>query len=364
MSLSTNLQVKLEEIKDRHEELERLLGEPEIVEDRERLTSLSIEYNEIEPIVQTFKRYLKTSVELEEARSMLVDEDLEMRALASESIKELKTQSLELTASLQSMLVPKDPNDTANVYVEIRAGTGDEEAALFVGDLRRMYQFYASNEGWKTTILNENPTGIGGYKQVNLLIEGKEVYGRLKFESGIHRVQRVPKTESQGRIHTSACTVAILIKYEKGVEIEIDRKELKIDTYRASGAGGQHVNKADSAVRITHLPTSTVVECQQERSQLRNREQAMQLLVAKLVQVEKDRIAKEEAADRKNQVGSGDRSGRIRTYNFPQGRLTDHRINLTLYKLDEIMEGDLNQVIVPLVQEHQADELRSFQQAN
>lgn len=361
MSLSTNLLGKLEELRERYEEVGRLLGEPEVVADREKLPVLSREYSEIEPIVQEFERYLQTENEIADANTMLEDEDRDLRALAAESINELTVNLNEYTDSLQKLLVPKDPNDNANAYLEIRAGTGGEEAALFVGDLKRMYQLYASGVGWNTTVLSASPTGIGGFKQVDVLVEGKDVYGRLKFEAGIHRVQRIPKTESQGRIHTSACTVAILPKIESNLEIEIDKKDLRVDTFRASGAGGQHVNKVDSAVRITHLPTNTVVVCQQERSQLRNREHAMSLLMTKLVQAEQERAEEEEAADRKTQVGSGDRSGRIRTYNFPQGRLTDHRINLTLYKLEEIMEGDLNQVIEPLIQNHQADELRSFQ---
>lgn len=361
MPLPVDLREKLEELKDRYEELGHLLGDPEIVADREKLPALSREYREIEPIVQEFEQYLACELELDEASSMLTDSDPDVRVLAAETMDDLKVNLQEHTESLRALLVPKDPNDTADVYLEIRAGTGGEEAALFVGDLKRMYQLFAGNQNWQTSILNESPTGIGGYKQVDLLIEGNAVYSMLKYESGIHRVQRVPKTESQGRIHTSACTVAILPKNDGQVAVDIDKSDLRIDTYRASGAGGQHVNKTDSAVRITHLPTNTVVECQQERSQLRNREHAMALLVAKLVQAEQERVEQKEAAERKEQVGSGDRSGRIRTYNFPQGRLTDHRINLTLYKLDEILQGDLNQVVLPLIQNHQADELRTFQ---
>ena len=361
MSLSGNLQGKLEEIRDRYEEIGRMLSDPEVVSDLEKLTGLSKEYGEIKPVVQEFEGYLQTEDEIRDVNEMLSDEDEEMRSLAEESISELTARREEQTEKLQLLLIPIDPDDSKNVYLEIRAGTGGEEAALFVGDLKRMYQLYGNKENWRTTVLYENPTGIGGFKQVNMLVEGKEVFSRLKFESGIHRVQRVPKTESQGRIHTSACTVAILAKTEDVVDVDIDKKDLRIDTYRASGAGGQHVNKTDSAVRITHLPSNIVVECQQERSQLRNREQAMAMLVSKLSQMERERAEKEEAEDRKSQVGSGDRSGRIRTYNYPQGRLTDHRINLTLYKLEEILEGDLAQVIDPLVLNHQADELRSLQ---
>ena len=361
MSLSGNLQGKLEEIRDRYEEIGRMLSDPEVVSDLEKLTGLSKEYGEIKPVVQEFEGYLQTEDEIRDVNEMLSDEDEEMRSLAEESISELTAKREEQTEKLQLLLIPKDPDDSKNVYLEIRAGTGGEEAALFVGDLKRMYQLYGNKENWRTTVLYENPTGIGGFKQVNMLVEGKEVFSRLKFESGIHRVQRVPKTESQGRIHTSACTVAILAKTDDVVDVDIDKKDLRIDTYRASGAGGQHVNKTDSAVRITHLPSNIVVECQQERSQLRNREQAMAMLVSKLSQMERERAEKEEAEDRKSQVGSGDRSGRIRTYNYPQGRLTDHRINLTLYKLEEILEGDLAQVIEPLILNHQADELRSLQ---
>jgi len=364
MPLSKNLFFKLEELSDRYEEIERLLGDPEVISDVEQLQSLSKEYGELKPVAQEFDKYLRVLQEMDEANEMLEDDDDEVRSLVSETVDELEEVLTNHTETLQKLLIPKDPDDSKNVYLEIRAGTGGEEAALFVGDLKRMYQLYATKVGWNTTILYENPTGIGGFKQVNLLVEGKEVYSKLKFESGTHRVQRVPKTESQGRIHTSACTVAILAKSDGDVQIDIDKKDLRIDTYRASGAGGQHVNKTDSAVRITHLPTNTVVECQQERSQLRNREQAMSLLLSKLTQLERDLASQEEAADRKTQVGSGDRSGRIRTYNYPQGRMTDHRINLTLYRLEEILEGDLSQVIIPLIQNHQADELRSLQVVN
>ena len=359
--LSTSLVRKLDEIQDRYEELERLLAEPEVTNDRQRFPVVAKEYSDLTHMIESYQKYRAFATELEEAEELQRDTDPEIRELAESTISQLKVDIDAQTSELHKMLLPVDPNDASNVYIEIRPGTGGEESALFVSDLRRMYEAYASLRGWECTTQSATPTGIGGYKHVDLRIDGKQVFGQMKFEAGTHRVQRVPKTESQGRIHTSACTVAILPETDKSVTIEIDKKDLRIDTFRASGAGGQHVNKTDSAVRITHLPTNTVVECQQERSQLRNREQALAHLVAKLTQDEKERLVQLEAEDRKAQVGSGDRSERIRTYNFPQGRVTDHRINLTIYKLDEVLTGALDQVIEPLRQNEQVEKLKDLQ---
>jgi peptide chain release factor 1 len=291
---------------------------------------------------------------LRQAEELFAESDGEMRALAQEEINVSKAQLTECEFALEQLLIPKDPADDANIFLEIRAGTGGDEAGLFSGDLLRMYLKYAERRGWKTEMMSASHSEAGGYKEVIVKIIGRGVYASLKFESGAHRVQRVPDTESQGRIHTSACTVAVMPEVDEVAEIEISASDLRVDTYRASGAGGQHVNKTDSAIRLTHLPTGVVVECQDERSQHKNRARAMSLLKAKLLQSERDKIASEQAQNRRNLVGSGDRSERIRTYNYPQGRITDHRINLTLYKLDEIIEGDLDQVIEPLLQEYQA----------
>lgn len=361
--LSENLTHKLEELRDRHEEIAHLLADAEVVADQQKFTALSKEYSKLTPVVHEFESYLETVAEIAELRNHLDDHDRELRTIASESIEELNPKLESQTDHLQRLLLPKDPNDTANVFLEIRAGTGGEEAGLFAGSLKRMYLNFATKKAWVVEVVDESPTEIGGYKQVVLRIQGDEVFGQLKFEAGTHRVQRVPKTESQGRIHTSACTVAVLPEGQSNESIEIEKSDLRIDTFRASGAGGQHVNKTDSAVRITHLPSGIVVACQQERSQLRNREQAMSLLAAKLKEIEDRNRENEEAADRRAQIGSGDRSERIRTYNFPQGRLTDHRIDLTLYKLDEILEGSLQEVIEPLIVHDQADRLRELKSA-
>lgn len=361
MSLSENLSRKLEQICERYEELGRLLSQSDVVADRQRFPVLSREYSELEPVVQEYKNYQSLLVTFNEASELIHDDDAEMRSLAQETVDEITPVMNTQTEKLQRMLVPTDPNDTANVYLEIRAGTGGEEAGLFVADLYSMYSAYATANDWVKEEVNANPTGIGGFKQVIIRLVGRDVYSKLKFESGAHRVQRVPKTESQGRVHTSACTVAVMPESEELGEIELDKTELRIDTYRAAGAGGQHVNKTDSAVRITHLPTGTVAECQQERSQLRNREQAMRLLISKLRDAEIAQRQATEASDRKAKVGSGDRSERIRTYNFPQGRVTDHRINLTLYKLDEFLAGSMDEIIEPLLIDHQAEQLRKLQ---
>ena len=361
MNLSASLNSKLLHIQDRHEELARLLADETVIADRERFPVLSKEFAELEPVVLEYSKYREFERELDDANSLINESDAELRKLAHDTINELTLEIRDQVEVLQRLLLPKDPDDKANVFLEIRAGTGGEEAALFVADLFNMYAAYATNRGWQRDIVSSSSTGIGGFKQIIIRLEGPDVYSKLKFESGAHRVQRVPKTESQGRIHTSACTVAVMPQKETVGEIELDRSELRVDTYRASGAGGQHVNKTDSAVRITHLPTGTVAECQQERSQTRNRELAMSLLVAKIRDAEQAQLEEKEHNDRRTQVGSGDRSERIRTYNFPQGRVTDHRINLTLFKLDEILNGALDQVIDPLVVSHQADLLQELQ---
>jgi len=351
---------KLETLSERHEEVAALLGDIEIIGDQAKFRDLSREYAELETVVQCYVKYSQVSEDLEEARLMLQDSDPDLREMAKE---EVETQSLlgdELELELQTLLLPRDARDSHNVFLEIRAGTGGDEAAIFSGDLFRMYSRYAEKQGWKLEVLSERTGEHGGYKEIITRIEGRNVYAQLKFESGAHRVQRVPETESQGRIHTSACTVAIMPEAE-GVEVvDISKSDLRVDTYRASGAGGQHVNKTDSAVRLTHLPTGIVVECQDERSQHKNRARAMSLLQAKLLTSVQDKQAAEQAEERRNLVGTGDRSDRIRTYNFPQGRVTDHRINLTLYKLAEVMEGDLGAVVDPLRQEYQADQLAAL----
>jgi len=351
---------KLETLSERHEEVAALLGDIEIIGDQAKFRDLSREYAELETVVQCYGKYSQVSEDLEEARLMLQDSDPDLREMAKE---EVETQSLlgdELELELQTLLLPRDARDSHNVFLEIRAGTGGDEAAIFSGDLFRMYSRYAEKQGWKLEVLSERTGEHGGYKEIITRIEGRNVYAQLKFESGAHRVQRVPETESQGRIHTSACTVAIMPEAE-GVEVvDISKSDLRVDTYRASGAGGQHVNKTDSAVRLTHLPTGIVVECQDERSQHKNRARAMSLLQAKLLTSVQDKQAAEQAEERRNLVGTGDRSDRIRTYNFPQGRVTDHRINLTLYKLAEVMEGDLGAVVDPLRQEYQADQLAAL----
>lgn len=364
MALSENLRSKLEQICDRHEELGHLLSDAEVVADRTRFPQLSREYSELEDVVADFSLYRSYADDLAQAQDLAQEDDADLRELAQETIDELVPLIDAQVERLQRSLLPKDPNDTADVFLEIRAGTGGEEAGLFTADLYNMYVGYANAKGWSNELVSASATGIGGFKQVIVRLAGRDVFSRLKFESGAHRVQRVPKTESQGRIHTSACTVAVMPDSNDEVEIELDKAELRVDTFRASGAGGQHVNKTDSAVRITHLPTGTVAECQQERSQNRNKEKAMSLLIAKLRDAELAERRSQEASNRKAQVGSGDRSERIRTYNFPQGRITDHRINLTLYKLDEVLSGQLDQVIDPLVLDHQAEQLRELHSAN
>ena len=358
--MKASLLTKLETLTVRPEEVSALLGDSETISDQDKFRELSREYSELEAVVRCYADYSRMKRDIEEARAMLDDPDGDLREMAQEEIDTATARLAELEKDLQTLLLPRDPNDSHNVFLEIRAGTGGDEAAIFSGDLFRMYSRYAENRGWKMEVLSERPGEHGGYKEIITRVEGRDVYAFLKFESGAHRVQRVPETESQGRIHTSACTVAIMPEAEAVDEIEINKADLRVDTYRASGAGGQHVNKTDSAVRLTHLPTGIVVECQDERSQHKNRARALSLLQAKLLTSAQDKVAEEQAEQRRNLVGTGDRSDRIRTYNFPQGRLTDHRINLTLYKLAEVMEGDLDAVIGPLRQEYQADLLAAL----
>ena len=360
MLLTDSMMSKLESLRDRFEEVAALLSDAEVMTDRERFTALSKEYAEIEPVVGCYRRAMQLEANIADNEQLLEEEDPEMRELAQQDIADCRAQLEKLTSELKTLLIPKDPNDQSNVFLEIRAGTGGDEAAIFSGDLFRMYNKFAEQKGWRVEVMNERPGEHGGFKEIITRIEGKNVYSQLKFESGAHRVQRVPETESQGRVHTSACTVAVMPEVDEIDEIDIDKKDIREDTYRASGAGGQHVNKTDSAIRLTHLPTGTVVECQDERSQHKNRARAMSLLKARLLDAALTKQQDEQAANRRQLVGSGDRSERIRTYNFPQGRITDHRINLTLYKLDEVIEGDLGSVVEPLVQEHQADLLQQL----
>ena len=361
--MNPSMLAKLEQLAARHEEISALLAEPEIINDNDRFRALSVEYAQLEPVASGFHAYRRVLGELDSAREMTQDTDPEMRALAQAELLEADQRRMEQEQTLQFLLLPQDPHDSGNVFLEIRAGTGGDEAALFAGDLWRMYGRYAEWRGWTLEILSESPGEHGGYKEVIGRIIGQSVYSKLKFESGAHRVQRVPVTEAQGRIHTSAATVAIMPELAEVEQIDINPADLRIDTYRASGAGGQHVNKTDSAIRITHLPSGIVVECQDERSQHKNRSRAMSLLQAKLLAAEQEKQTSAQAQTRKLLVGSGDRSERIRTYNFPQGRVTDHRINLTLYKLGEVLEGHLDPVIEPLIQEQRLLDLNSLMDA-
>jgi peptide chain release factor 1 len=356
--VNASIRAKLERLEERFGEVTALLAEPEIQASQDRFRELSREYAQIEPVVECFSRYREVENEIASANELL--RDPEMAELARDEVAAARARRDTLEPELQRLLLPPDPNDQRNIFLEVRAGTGGAEAALFAADVQRMYARYAETRGWQTELISESEGELGGYKEVVMRISGKGVYSRLKFEAGTHRVQRVPVTEAQGRVHTSACTVAILPEAEAIDGVDIAAGDLRIDTYRASGAGGQHINKTDSAVRITHLPSGIVVECQDERSQHKNKARALSLLQAKLLSQAQDAQASEESASRRLQVGSGDRSERIRTYNFPQNRLTDHRINLTLYKLDEIMGGALDQVIDPLVEEYQADLLAAL----
>ena len=355
--MKPSIQQKLEKLAERFEEVGRLLAEPNATSNQKSFRELSMEYARLQPVAQRWRSFRSIQQDLSAAREMAADSDPATRALGEEEIHTLDARLEAETQALQQLLVPKDPRDDSNIFLEVRAGTGGDEAALFAGDLFRMYARYAEAQGWRVEILSENPGEHGGYKEIISRIVGRGAFSRLKFESGTHRVQRVPQTEAQGRIHTSAVTVAILPELEEVEEIALSPADLRIDTYRASGAGGQHVNKTDSAVRITHLPTGIVVECQDERSQHKNRSRALSLLKARLLAAEQEKQQREQAQTRKLQIGSGDRSERIRTYNFPQGRVTDHRIELTLYRLPDILDGRLDDLIGPLTQEYEAEEL-------
>ena len=349
---------KLQQLSDRLEEVTHLLGSPDITDDMDNYRKLTREHAEITPVVETFNQYRLAQNDILEAEEMLSDPD--MKDFAAEEIEAAKTKIELLAQELQKLLLPKDADDDKNIFIEVRAGTGGDEAALFAGDLLRMYSRYAERNGWQVEIVSANESDLGGYKEVIARIIGLGAYSKLKFESGGHRVQRVPATESQGRIHTSACTVAVMPEADELEEIQLNANDLRIDTFRASGAGGQHINKTDSAVRITHLPTGLVVECQDGRSQHANKAQAMKVLAARLNDIQKREAQAKEAAERKSLIGSGDRSERIRTYNYPQGRVTDHRINLTLHKLDFIMDGDMEEITSALIAEHQAELLASM----
>ena len=351
---------KLESLLERFEEVQALLSDPDVIGDQEKFKALSKEYSQLEHVVKCFTAYQQAQEDMQSAQEMMKEEDAEMQEMAQEEFKVAKQAIQEYEDELQILLLPRDPNDDCNCFIEIRAGAGGDEAAIFAGDLFRMYSRYAETSGWRVELVSANEGEHGGYKEVIANVVGDGSYGTLKFESGGHRVQRVPETESQGRIHTSACTVVVLPEVPESEAIEINKADLKVDTYRASGAGGQHVNKTDSAIRITHVPSGIIVECQDERSQHKNRAKAMAVLQSRLNQLEEDKRQAEETSTRRSLVASGDRSERIRTYNFPQGRVTDHRINLTLYRLDDVVAGDLNAVLEPIRQEHQADLLASL----
>jgi len=358
--MKDSIRLKLENLHERYEEVGMLLGDPEVIGNQNKFRELSMEYSQLEPVSRTFQAFQNAQDDLSTAREMLAENDPDMKAMAQEEQQDAQQRLQTLELELQKLLLPRDPYDNSNIFLEVRAGTGGDEAAIFAGDLFRMYSRYAERNHWQVEVLSESLGEHGGYKEVIARLVGTGAYSRLKFESGAHRVQRVPETESQGRVHTSAATVAIIPEPPESEAIVINTNDLRIDTFRASGAGGQHVNKTDSAVRLTHIPTGVVVECQDERSQHKNKARAMSLLQARLVNAEQEKQRKEQAQTRKSLVGSGDRSERIRTYNFPQGRITDHRINLTLYKLDEFMQGDLDPVIEPLINEYQAEQLAAL----
>jgi peptide chain release factor 1 len=358
--MKDSIRSKLELLVERHEEVGVLMSDPDVINDQDKFRALGKEYAELEPVVTCFASYQEAVEEIDEAKLMLKDSDPDMREMAQESFKEGEVERDRLAVELQKLLLPRDPRDDNNVFLEVRAGTGGDEAAIFAGDLFRMYSRYAEKRRWKIEVVSERQGDHGGYKEIVTRIVGEGVYSQLKFESGAHRVQRVPETESQGRVHTSACTVAIMAEAAEVDAIEINKGDLRVDTFRASGSGGQHVNKTDSAIRLTHLPSGVVVECQDERSQHKNKAKAMSLLASRLMDAAQQEADKAVSDERKSLVGSGDRSERIRTYNYPQGRITDHRINLTLYKLDEVMQGSLNDVIQPLINEYQADQLAAL----
>lgn len=353
--MKKSLKFKLEQLVERFEEVSHLLSDPDIIANHQQFKMLSKEYAQLEPVAATFAAYSEAENELTSLHELINSEDPDMATMAEEELPSIKKQIDVLQETLQMHLIPQDPHDEGNVYLEVRAGTGGDEAALFAGDLFKMYSRFAENEGWQVEIISINHSEQGGFKEIIARIIGKNVYSKLKFESGAHRVQRVPETESQGRVHTSACTVAIMPEIDEIHDVIIKPDDLRIDTYRSSGAGGQHVNKTDSAVRITHLPSGTVVECQDERSQHKNKARAMNLLKTRILNKQQQKQRDEQAETRRSLVGSGDRSERIRTYNYPQGRLTDHRINLTLYQLVDVLSGQLSLVIEPLKREHQAD---------
>ncbi|CAH6783153.1 peptide chain release factor 1 [Vibrio sp. IB15] len=362
--MKASILVKLETLVERYEEVQHLLGDPDVIGDQNKFRALSKEYSQLEEVTKCFQAYQQAQDDLEAAEDMAQEDDEEMREMAQEEIKEAKEAIERLTDELQILLLPKDPNDERNCFLEIRAGAGGDEAGIFAGNLFRMYSKFAEKKGWRVEVMSSNDSEQGGYKEMIAKVSGEGVYGVMKFESGGHRVQRVPETESQGRVHTSACTVAVMPEIPEADLPEIKAADLKIDTFRASGAGGQHVNTTDSAIRITHLPTGTVVECQDERSQHKNKAKAMAVLAARIVQAEEERRAAEVSDTRRNLLGSGDRSDRIRTYNYPQGRVSDHRINLTLYRLNEVLEGDMQSLIDPVLQEHQADQLAALAENN
>jgi len=359
--MKESLRLRLDQMVDRYEEVTALLSDPSVISDNNKFRELSVEHSDLMDITTLWQNYVGAETDQADAEAMLADaSDPDMKEMMQEEIDNARDTIVEMEEALNVMMLPKDPNDKVPAFLEIRAGTGGDEAAIFSGDLFRMYQKYAQTQGWTVEVLSANEGEHGGYKEIITRVSGNSVYGRLKFESGAHRVQRVPETESQGRVHTSACTVAVMPEVEIDDTVDINPADIKMDTFRSSGAGGQHVNTTDSAVRLTHIPTGTVVECQQERSQHKNRAHAMKMLVSKIQQAKVQ--AQVDVADsiRRDLVGSGDRSERIRTYNFPQGRMTDHRINLTLYKLDSIMEGDLDEILDALLREHQADLMASI----
>lgn len=361
--MNASINAKLEQLSMRLEEVGAMLSDPAVCADQNKFRELSIEHAQLTPINEQFEQYLSTQTDIEAAETMMLEDDNDMRAMAKEEISAGKETLDRLDLELKKSLLPKDPNDSRNIIIEIRAGTGGGEASIFSGDLFKMYSHYVEKQKWQLEIMSSNVGEHGGFKEVIARISGTDVYSKLKFESGAHRVQRVPETESQGRVHTSACTVAIMPEVENIEEININMSDVRVDTFRASGAGGQHVNKTDSAVRVTHISTGTVVECQDGRSQHKNKAQAMSVLASRILDAQQQEQQKEQASTRKELVGSGDRSQRIRTYNYPQGRITDHRINLTLYKLAEIMEGDLESIIEPLIVEQQTSQLSELNDA-
>ncbi len=354
-----DIEAKLEQVKERFEEVTAAMSDPAVYDNPDRYTELTKEHSELKELVDDYERWKSIKNQIEGNRELIADgEDAEITEMAEEEIGELKPKLEELEEAIKQKLIPKDPDDTKDVIVEIRAGTGGDEAAIFAGDLFEMYRRYADRVGWKLNVMNLSEGDHGGFKEIVFGLEGDEVYSRMKYESGVHRVQRVPETETQGRVHTSAATVAVLPEAEE-VDIDINKADLRIDTFRASGAGGQHVNKTDSAIRITHQPSGVVVECQQERSQHQNKERAMTMLRSKLYEMEEEKQRRKRAAERKSQISTGDRSAKIRTYNFPQSRLTDHRINLTLYNLEDIMKGEIGEIIEALRVQDNLDKLNA-----